>query len=113
MRDDRICLVEILDAIRKIKRYAGNGYSAFLTNQMAQDAIVRNIEIMGEASRALTPTFKDAHPEIPWRKIIGMRNVLIHEYFRTDLEAVWAVVEKDLDSLEAALGQLLQQSGNG
>lgn len=113
MRDDRICLLEIVESIRKIKKYTGNNRAAFFTNSMAQDAVVRNIEIMGEATRAITPVFKDAHPEIQWRKIVGMRNILVHEYFRVDLEAVWSVVENDLAALELAIERCLKPTDLG
>jgi uncharacterized protein with HEPN domain len=112
MRDDRTCLLEILEAIRRIRKYTEDGRSSFFSNSMAQDAVVRNIEIMGEATRAIAQPFKDAHPEIPWRKIIGMRNILIHEYFRVDLEAVWSVVEKDLAVLDSAIARTLEQTGD-
>jgi len=113
MRDDRVCLLEILESIRKRKKYTGEGRDIFFTNSMAQDAVVRNIEIMGEAARAISSNFKDSHAEIPWRKIVGMRNILVHEYFRVDLEAVWSVVEKDLGVLESAIERCLQQTNNG
>ena len=113
MRDDRVCLFEILEAIRKIKRYTASGRQPFFTNSMAHDAVVRNIEIIGEATRALTQEFKDAHPEIPWRKIVGMRNILIHEYFRVDLEAVWTVVENDLAILEPQISRCFEETNNG
>jgi uncharacterized protein with HEPN domain len=63
---------------------------------MAQDAVVRNIEIMGEATRGVPEAIKRAHPGIPWRDISDMRNKVIHDYFRIDLAVVWDVVEKDL-----------------
>ena len=74
---------------------------------MIQDAVVRNLEIMGEATRGVSESTKRAHPEIPWRDISDMRNKVIHDYFRVDLAIVWTVVERDLPALREQIATLL------
>ncbi len=66
---------------------------------MFQDAVVRRLEIIGEAARSVSSAFKQAHPEVPWRNMIGLRNLLIHEYFRVDLRRGWEVIQQDIPSL--------------
>ncbi len=103
MIDDRTRLQHILEAIERIESYTKSGSETFFTNSMVQDAVVRNIQIIGEASRALSDEFKAAHPEIPWREIAGSRNMLVHEYFRVDLEIVWTDVQAGLARLKGAV----------
>jgi uncharacterized protein with HEPN domain len=67
---------------------------------MIQDAVIRNLEVIGEAVRNLSPEFRRQHPELPWRSISALRNVLIHEYFGVDLEIVWRIVQRRLPALK-------------
>ena len=91
-RDDALYLGDIPDAIDRILTYTAAGREAFFTDPMVQDAVVRNIEIIGEAARAITEATCAAHSEIPWRKIVGTRDRVIHGYFRVDLDIVWEIV---------------------
>ena len=109
-RDQRLYLTDIRDAIDRVLRYTQNGRDAFFADPMAQDAVVRNIEIMGEATRGVTEAIKKAHPGIPWRDISDMRNKVIHDYFRVDIAVVWDVVEKDLLPLKAQIEALLKDA---
>jgi uncharacterized protein with HEPN domain len=79
----------------------------FLSNFMIQDAVVCNLEIIGEASRNIPANIKEAFPDIPWRSINAMRNKLVHEYFRVDAETVWNVVQLDLEDLKKYANSLL------
>lgn len=106
-RDERLYLTDILDAIDKVLSYTSGGRDAFYGSQMIQDAVVRNIEIMGEATRGVSDATKKAHAEVPWRDISDMRNKVIHHYFRVDLTAVWNVVEQDLLPLRGQIAALL------
>ena len=72
---------------------------AFYANQTVQDAIAYNITIIGEAVRCVSDETKSAHPEVPWKQIRAMRNILIHDYLRTDVDALWNVIQNDLDDL--------------
>ncbi len=74
---------------------------------MAQDAVLRNLEVIGEAAKRMDDRFRAAHPEVPWRALAGLRDVLIHQYEGVDLEKVWAIVEEDLPALKSALAGFL------
>jgi uncharacterized protein with HEPN domain len=103
VRDDRERLLDILEAIERIERYASRGRAEFEASELIQVWIVRHLEIIGGAVRGLMPEFRRRHPEIPWREIAALRNVLAHEYFDIDLQEVWAVVEGELPGLFASL----------
>lgn len=107
MKDDRIYLLHARDAIRHIIDYTVEGKDAFLTDRKTQDAVVRNLQVLGEAIKHLSGTVKHAHPDIPWKSISGMRDKLIHDYFGINLELVWGVVEKHLPPLHSKISQLL------
>ncbi|HSK79482.1 MAG TPA: DUF86 domain-containing protein [Thermoanaerobaculia bacterium] len=110
MRDDRERLLDILEAIERAEKYASQGKEAFLRDELVQVWILHHLQIIGEATRALDASFREAFPEIPWTKIVGMRNILIHQYFEIDTEIVWAVVEDDLPSLKEKIQAALEGS---
>lgn len=111
MKDERVYLGHIRDAINDIKSYAAVGEEAFLADRMRQDAVIRKLEIIGEAVKRLSETTRARRPEIPWKQIAGMRDRLTHDYFGIDLGLVWRVVERDLQKLDTAIGELLRESG--
>ena len=105
---DNAYLLDMLLAARKVMQYAqGADFERFEQDEILQDAIMRRIQIIGEAARKVSEAFKEEHPEIPWYEISGMRNRLIHEYFRVIPEKVWEAVEKDIPDLIAALEPLV------
>jgi uncharacterized protein with HEPN domain len=113
-RDDlRIAdyLGHMLEAIRRIGEYTDAvSYEDFLRGKIIQDAVLRNIEILGEAARNIemaAPDFAAAHSEVPWAVIYAMRNRIAHGYFQVDLEIVWKSVRTDLPKLKLALDKLL------
>lgn len=98
---DIVRLQHILEAIERIKRYSnGKSFTEFIDNDMMYYAVVKNIEIIGEASNLLTQTFRDSHPKTPWKVVCGMRNYIVHEYFQVDNKVIWDVVTHDLSELE-------------
>lgn len=107
MKDESVYLKHIRDAIKKIDFYTTGGRKAFFQNTMVQDAVIRNLEVIGEAVKNLSPEFRRRHPEIPWRSISALRNVLIHEYFGVDLENVWRVIQRRLPRLKQYVETLL------
>jgi len=107
VKDDRLYLEHIREAIQKIASYSAGGWEEFSRNPMAQDAILRNFEIIGEATKRLDDALKTRHPNVPWREIAGFRDVLIHNYMGVNLKRVWNVIEKDLPSLRQAVEELL------
>jgi uncharacterized protein with HEPN domain len=107
MKNDRAYLLHIRDSIAKIESYATVGKETFMKISHWQDAIIRNLEIIGEATKRLSNPLKEQYPDIPWRNIAGLRDVLIHDYMGVDLESVWNVVENDLPSLKKQLIMIL------
>ncbi len=107
IKDARVNLVHILECIEKIERFTVGGRERFLADDLVQDAVLRNFEIIGEAAKRIDAAYRSTHPEIPWRALAGLRDVLIHQYETVDLERVWAIVERDLVGLKQAIGALL------
>jgi uncharacterized protein with HEPN domain len=107
-KNDTVFLQHILEAINQIEVYTSNvSYEQFLQERLLQDGVVRQLEIIGEASRNLSADFRDQHPEISWRQIIGLRNRVVHAYFELNLTIIWEVVENDLPVLKQGLEQLV------
>ena len=104
MKTDQVYVEHILDAIQQIEEYTrGVDRQAFGESQMLQDATVRQIEILGEASRQLSESFRRRVSNIPWRAIIGMRNRIAHDYLNIDPDIVWEVVQSDVPLLKDRL----------
>ena len=96
MRNDRERLLDIKEAIENIQKYASHGKNSFQNDELIQVWILHHIQILGEAAARLSDEFREEYHEIPWYKIIGMRNILVHNYFGIDIEAVWSAVENDM-----------------
>lgn len=100
MRRDDAYLLDILIAARKALQFVeGIDQNNFRDNELVQNAVMRPLEIIGEASSKISKEFRKAHSEIPWREMIGLRKRLIHEYFRIDYGAVWDTIHKDIPKL--------------
>ncbi len=108
MRSDRERLLDIQEAIKNIHKYAKLGKDEFENNELIQSWIVRHLQIIGEAACRLSEDFRNSHPEIPWTKIIGMRNILVHDYFGIDKAIVWAAVENELPTLRVHIEKIIK-----
>ncbi len=111
MKKEPLIFIEhIMDAIENIESYMKNvSKEMFSRNIQLQDAVVRRIEIIGEAVKNLSRDFTNKHQNIPWRDIAGMRDKLMHRYFGVDLEVVWKTVKEDIPELKKTIGQILNK----
>jgi len=101
LRDYKAYLRDILDAIRKIEKYTQNiSFEEFVSNELIQDGVVRNLEIIGEAVKHIPENVKRNYPDVEWRKMAGLRDILIHAYFGIDVEVVWDIVRSELPPIE-------------
>lgn len=107
-REERFFLEDIGTAIDRIVHYASRGRDHFMATTETQDAIVRNLEIIGEASKRITPETRAREPKVPWTAITGTRDRLIHGYFALNLELIWKTAKRDLPALREAVGRLLE-----
>lgn len=107
----RVYLENILECINRIEVYTRDGKEVFTETVMIQDAVIRNFEIMGEATKRISEDIKQKYPEVPWREIVGFRNILIHDYLKISLIRVWDVIEKDLSILKKQIELILQELG--
>jgi uncharacterized protein with HEPN domain len=106
-RDVRLYIDDMITACEKIQRYlAGRPRPAFEQDEQAFDAVLKNLEVIGEASKRLSASFREAHPEVEWREIAGLRDIIVHQYFGLDLDIVWDVVASRVPDLLDRLRRL-------
>ena len=109
-RGDREFICDIIEACRRIERYTqGLSYEDFLENPEKQDAVIRNIEIIGEAVKCISDGLKKRYSSTNWRKIAGMRDKLIHHYFGIDIEIVWIVAKEEIPKLLDEMKKILKE----
>lgn len=107
---DKSRLLHIIESIERVKRYtSGKTIDDFISDDMMYYAVVKNIEIIGEASNLLTIEFRDEHPDTPWKMVTSMRNYIVHEYFQVDNTVIWDVVQNDLPILETQVRTYLEE----
>ncbi len=111
MKNDRPYLADILQALQRVEEIGRHGREAFLADWLLQDAAIRNFEIVGEAVKRVSKELQAEHPEIPWADLAGFRDVLIHQYFRVDLEIVWALIERRVAGLRGDVARLVAALG--
>jgi uncharacterized protein with HEPN domain len=109
-KDDTVYLKHILDAISDIHAFVkGMNRESFLNNKAIRYAVVRSLEIIGEASKHLSKGFREKHKDIPWDDICGMRDKLIHDYIGVDYTIVWKAIEKDVPTLKKKIKEILSR----
>jgi len=109
MRDDRVRLLDMLEAILKIEKYTSSGKQAFEHDELVQIWVVHHLQILGEAARGVSDESQKNYSHIPWGKIIGFRNILVHHYFAVNTDEIWAVVEINIPPLKIELERILSR----
>lgn len=110
MKGNKVYILHIFDAILAIEKFAENlSQDEFLKSDLTQSAVIRKIEIIGEAVKNLSEDFKGKYQFIPWKRIASMRDKLIHEYFGVDIERVWDTIQKDLPLLKEQISKILKK----
>lgn len=112
MKDDSVYLAHIKECIRRIEENTSAGQKVFLESHTLQDAVLRNLQTMSEATQRLSDTVKNSRPEIEWVRIAAFRNVLVHNYLGIDLQLVWGILTNDLPSLKQVVSELLDEDQN-
>jgi len=112
----RLLIEDIWESLEKVQRYiSGLTRKSFSADEKTIDAVVRNLEIIGEAANRLPGEFRSQHPTIEWRKIVGLRNRIVHDYFGVDLEIVWQILKDDVPDLRESVKKIREglQSSQG
>ena len=103
---------DMVDAMQNIEEYTeGFNFKGLKDNKLIRDAVIRNLEVIGEAAKNIPEEIRDKHPEIKWREIAGLRDRLIHKYFEVDLEIVWDIIRNKLPELKTKITAIFQAGG--
>ena len=111
MKDDRLYVIHISECLARIAQYVAGGRETFLHSTLIQDATLRNLQTIGQSVGRLSATLREAHPEVNWRSIIGLRNVLVHDYLGINLERIWDIIARDVPDLQRTVEAILQEPG--
>lgn len=110
MKRQRLYLQDMLDSMNRIANYIqGESYDTFVNHQMLVDAVVRNLEIIGEAAGKVSDELRERVPEVPWKQMKGLRNIMIHEYFEIDNSIIWNIAFMDLPKARAQIEQIIAE----
>ena len=104
-------MLDVLEAIERIEKYAAKGRDAFERDELIQTWMIHHLRIIGEACRAVSTTLAEAHPEVPWSKITGFRNILVHHSFGIHLDVVWLMVQQDIPDLKRKIEAIVRELG--
>ncbi len=106
----KLYLNDIIQAMNKIDNYSkGLDHDSFVNDDMVVDAVLRNIEIIGEAAAQIPESIKQQYSQIPWKRIIGLRNIVIHEYFGVDLENIWKIVTENIPETKPQIMEMFEE----
>ena len=111
-RPAHLLVMDIIESIEKIERYIVDlDHDAFMRDQKTVDAVVWNLQVIGEAANRIPDVVKEQHPEIEWRRIVGLRNRIVHGYFGLDLEIIWEILQHELPALKATISDIHLDDG--
>ena len=101
MKEDAVYVQHILECIARIEQYTQAGRAAFVASTLIQDGVIRNLQTLGQSALKLSTALQAAHPEVDWKSIVGLRNVLVHDYLGVNVTRIWEIVAQDLPDLKA------------
>ncbi len=108
MKDDRLYLIHVQEAIERIEEYTRDGKEFFVEDHKTQDAVLRNLHTLAESSQRISKALKEQYPQVDWRILSAFRNVVVHDYLGISLDRVWDIVENDLPDLKKNIGVILE-----
>ncbi len=109
MRDDHLRFLDMAESITKIEKYTSSGKQTFEREELVQVWVVHHLQILGEAARGMSAESQQKFHQIPWGKIIGFRNILVHHYFAVNTDEIWAVIQLNIPPLKLALEKILAE----
>lgn len=111
MKDDRLYIIHIGECIARIAQYVAGGREAFMHSNLIQDAVLRNLQTVGQSVGRLSEALREAYPEINRRSVIDLKNVLVHDYLGINLERIWDIIERDVPDLQRTVEEILREPG--
>jgi uncharacterized protein with HEPN domain len=111
MKDDNLYFIHILERIERIESYILGGREEFLRSRLVQDAVIRNFEVIGEAAKRVSKRSRDTYPTVPWKRIAGFRDILIHQYEGVELEKIWNIITQELPRVKSEIAAILTGAG--
>jgi len=109
VKDDKLYLLHIKEAIEWIEEFTKAGETEFFEDRKTQDAVLRNLHTLSESTQRLSDELKESYPEVDWRTIAAFRNVVVHDYLGVDLDRIWDILEDDLPNLKLKIGNILDE----